>query len=112
MRMTTPNAFNSRASLGPGLPDHYRLAALATSGLTLGVDLGLAPVTLKILLENALRHAGGGIVREEDVATLSRVILQASPACRRSWTWRRCATRWRPSAAIPPASTRWCPRTS
>ena len=69
--MTTPNAFGSRSSLGPGLPDYYRLAALAGSGLPLGVDLGRAPVTLKILLENALRHAGGGIVREEDVATLA-----------------------------------------
>ena len=69
--MTTPNAFGSRAPLGPGLPDHYRLASLTTSGLALGVDLGRAPVTLKILLENALRHAGGGIVREEDVAALA-----------------------------------------
>ncbi len=69
--MTTPNAFGARASLGSGLPDHYRLSALTTSGLPLGVDLGRAPVTLKILLENALRHAGGGIVREEDVATLA-----------------------------------------
>ena len=31
-----------------------------TAGLALGVDLGRSPVTLKILLENALRHAGGG----------------------------------------------------
>jgi aconitate hydratase len=69
--MTTPNAFGSRASLGPGLPDLYRLDSLATSGLALGLDLGRAPVTLKILLENALRHAGGGIVREEDVAVLA-----------------------------------------
>jgi len=69
--VTTPNAFGSRASLGAGLPDYYRLSALATSGLTLGVDLGMAPVTLLILLENALRHAGGGIVREEDVAILA-----------------------------------------
>ncbi len=69
--MLTPNAFGSRAPLGPGLPDHYRLSSLATSGLPLGVDLGRAPVTLKILLENALRHAGGGIVREEDVAALA-----------------------------------------
>ena len=57
--------------MGAGLPDHYRLSSLATSGLALGVDLAMAPVTLKILLENALRHAGGGIVREEDVATLA-----------------------------------------
>ena len=41
------------------------------SGLALGVDLGRSPVTLKILLENALRHAGGGIVREDDVAALA-----------------------------------------
>jgi aconitate hydratase len=69
--MTTPNAFGARSSLGPGLPDLYRLSALARSGLALGVDLGRAPVTLKILLENALRHAGGGIVREDDVAALA-----------------------------------------
>jgi aconitate hydratase len=65
------NAFGARTPLGAGLPDYYRLAAITTSGLALGVDLGRAPVTLKILLENALRHAGGGIVREEDVATLA-----------------------------------------
>jgi aconitate hydratase len=67
----TPNAFGARAALGPALPDLYRLGSLATSGIALGVDLGRAPVTLKILLENALRHAGGGIVREEDVAALA-----------------------------------------
>jgi aconitate hydratase A / 2-methylisocitrate dehydratase len=67
----TPNAFGARASLGPGLPDLYRLSVLAASGVPLGVDPGRAPVTLKILLENALRHAGGGIVHEEDVVTLA-----------------------------------------
>jgi len=65
-----PNAFGARASLGSGLPDLYRLDSLVTSGVPLGIDPGRAPVTLKILLENALRHAGGGIVREEDVAAL------------------------------------------
>jgi aconitate hydratase len=34
-------------------------------------DLARCPVTLKILLENVLRHAGGGIVTEDDVAALS-----------------------------------------
>ena len=68
--MPAPNAFGSRASLGAGLPDLYRLAVLANGAVPLGIDLGRAPVTLKILLENALRHAGGGIVREEDVAAL------------------------------------------
>src|SRR4051812_8363409 len=52
--------FGARASLGVGLPDFYRLAAVAD----LGVDLARAPFTLKILLENVLRHAGGGVVRE------------------------------------------------
>ncbi len=69
--MPTSNAFGARASLGDGLPDLYRLSSLATSGIALGVDLGRAPVTLRILLENALRHAGGGIVSEADVVTLA-----------------------------------------
>jgi aconitate hydratase len=67
----SPNAFGARAPLGAGLPDLYRLSTLASSGVALGVDLGRAPVTLRILLENALRHAGGGVVREEDVVALA-----------------------------------------
>ena len=69
--MPTTNTFGSRAPLGAGLPDHYRLSALSTSGLALGVDPGRAPVTLKILLENALRNCGRGVVREDDVAALA-----------------------------------------
>jgi aconitate hydratase len=63
--------FRARAPLGPGLPAFYRLSALAASGVVSGPDLGRLPVTIKILLENALRHAGGGIVREADVAALA-----------------------------------------
>jgi aconitate hydratase len=58
--------FGARVALGAGLPDRYRLDILAGS-----IDLETAPVTLKILLENVLRHAGGGIVRTEDVTTLA-----------------------------------------
>jgi len=58
--------FGARASLGDGFPDHYRLAALADR-----IDLDRAPVTLKILLENVLRHAGGGIVQPGDAETLA-----------------------------------------
>jgi aconitate hydratase len=61
-----PDPFHARASLGSGLPDHYRLAAIADR-----IDLDRAPVTLKILLENVLRHAGGGIVQPADVETLA-----------------------------------------
>ena len=57
--------FGARASLGPGLPDYYRLEALAGR-----LDLARAPVTLRILLENLLRHAGGD-VRPADVETLA-----------------------------------------
>ena len=56
----------ARGSLGPGLPDIYRLTALADR-----IDLATAPVTLKILLENVLRHAGDGIVGRDDVERLS-----------------------------------------
>jgi aconitate hydratase len=64
--------FGARTSMGPGLPDLYSLAALERSGKAqLGLDLAHVPVTVKILLENVLRHAGGGIVRESDVAALA-----------------------------------------
>ena len=49
----------------------YRLSALERAGIELGVGLERAPVTLKVLLENALRHAGGGTVGEADVVTLA-----------------------------------------
>ncbi|HEX5824969.1 MAG TPA: aconitate hydratase [Candidatus Limnocylindrales bacterium] len=64
--MANPDPFRARASLGSGLPDHYRLAAIADR-----IDLDRAPVTLKILLENVIRHAGGGIVQPADVETLA-----------------------------------------
>jgi aconitate hydratase len=64
--VTHPDPFGARASLGPGLPDLYRLDAIADR-----IDLERAPVTLKILLENVLRHAGGGIVEAADVETLA-----------------------------------------
>jgi aconitate hydratase len=58
--------FGARKSLGRGLPDYYNLDALRG-----GMDLDHAPVTLRILLENILRHAGHGIVRPADVETLA-----------------------------------------
>ncbi len=64
--MTRTDPFHARASLGPDLPDLYRLSAIGDR-----IDLGRAPVTLKILLENVLRHAGGGIVEPADVETLA-----------------------------------------
>ena len=69
--MPTGDPFGVRAPLGPGMPAIYGLSALAASGVVAGLDLVLLPVTIKILLENVLRHAGGGIVRESDVVALA-----------------------------------------
>jgi len=66
-RPIRPDPFDARAPLGDGLPDHYRLDALRA----LGYEPARTPVTVKILLENVLRHAGGGIVGEADVRTLA-----------------------------------------
>ncbi|HEY7935542.1 MAG TPA: aconitate hydratase AcnA [Candidatus Limnocylindrales bacterium] len=73
--MPIPDPFNARTSLGPGLPDYYRLTALEAIGEGrtdgLATSLATAPVTLKILLENVLRNAGRGTVSEDDVRTLA-----------------------------------------
>jgi aconitate hydratase len=61
-----PDPFGARASLGEGLPDYWRLDALGDL-----LDLDSAPVTLRILLENALRNAGGGLIERSDVETLA-----------------------------------------
>jgi aconitate hydratase len=62
--------FAARTSLGPGLPDFYDLSTLARAGL-LAIDARRLPMTVKILLENVLRNAGGGMVREADVTALA-----------------------------------------
>ncbi len=64
--MSATDPFGARTSLGAGLPDYYRLSVLADR-----IDLAAAPVTVKILLENVLRHAGGGIVTDADVERLA-----------------------------------------
>jgi aconitate hydratase A / 2-methylisocitrate dehydratase len=64
--VSRPDPFGARSSLGAGLPDYWRLDALADR-----LDLARAPITLKILLENTLRHASGGLIGEGDVATLA-----------------------------------------
>ena len=64
--MSPIDPFGARAPLAPGFPDVYRLSAItATTAET------RLPVTIRILLENLLRHAGGGIVDPTDVETLA-----------------------------------------
>jgi len=69
--MSVSDPFGARSSLGPGMPSYYRLSALVERGVAPGLDLAKLPVTVKILLENVLRHAGGGIATEADVAALA-----------------------------------------
>jgi aconitate hydratase len=64
------NPFDSRASLD--LPDgpasYFRLDALTKAGI---VDLDRLPFSIRILLENVLRHAGNGVVTEDHVRTVA-----------------------------------------
>jgi aconitate hydratase len=66
-RTTIPDPFGARATLAVEGTDYgySRLAAVADR-----IDLATLPVTVKILLENLLRHAGGGVVSVEDVEAL------------------------------------------
>ena len=66
-RSSIPDPFAARDTLRVGSTDYgyHRLAAVADR-----IDLDGLPVTIKILLENLLRHAGDGAVRSEDVEAL------------------------------------------
>jgi len=64
------NPFNARARLR--LPDGditlYRLDALAKAGIA---DLDRLPFSIRILLENVLRHTGNGVVTEDHVKAVA-----------------------------------------
>jgi aconitate hydratase len=66
----TPNSFDSRAPLA--LPDGTvtisRLDALERAGL---VKLATLPFSIRILLENVLRHCGDGVVTEDHVRAVA-----------------------------------------
>ncbi|HEU5431484.1 MAG TPA: aconitase family protein, partial [Thermomicrobiales bacterium] len=67
-----PDPFGARATLttaNGATVVYYSLAALAQQGLT---DLDRLPFTVRILLENALRHAGGEFVDAGDVKSLAK----------------------------------------
>jgi aconitate hydratase len=101
--MAASDPFGARAPLGPGMPDFYRVSALTRSGSAkLGLDPGRLPVTLKILLENVVRHAGGGIVREADVAALAAWRPGVSGVARSEVT--AAAADWEVPASEAPAS--------
>src|SRR5438132_11110200 len=62
---------NARASLetAGGAVTYYRLANLAERGLS-GIER--LPMTIKVLLENLVRNAGNGVVRDSEIEMLAR----------------------------------------
>ena len=79
MTGTSPNPFGAQATLPlpGGEATYYRLAELERQGLT---RLDRLPFSIRILLENALRHAGHGAVTADHV----RQIAAWSPKSRAS----------------------------
>ncbi|HWP35635.1 MAG TPA: aconitate hydratase AcnA [Thermodesulfobacteriota bacterium] len=69
-RQPAKDSFGSRATLAVGDRSYeiYRLDALARAGVG---HVDRLPFSLKILLENLLRHEDGRTVREEDIAALA-----------------------------------------
>src|SRR5215210_2002344 len=67
-----PDPFGARSTLSTPFGEtvtYYRLEALEEQGLS---NLDALPFTVRILLENTLRHAGGEFVDSEIVKTLAR----------------------------------------
>ena len=71
MSNASPNPFGSRATidLGASKAVIFRLPELARQGL---IDLDRIPFSIRILVENALRHAGRGVVTEDHVLQIGR----------------------------------------
>ncbi|MGE5620828.1 MAG: aconitate hydratase AcnA [Sphingomonadaceae bacterium] len=65
------NPFGARSTLSGsfGTVTYYRLATLASQA---AIDLDRLPFTLRILLENLLRHSANGAVAEDDLFALAR----------------------------------------
>jgi aconitate hydratase len=73
--MTHPDPFSARRTLAVGSTSAliHDLEALDRAGIT---DLDRLPFSIRVLLENALRHVGRGLVTEEHV----RALAEWSPA--------------------------------
>jgi aconitate hydratase A / 2-methylisocitrate dehydratase len=77
--MAKTDPFHARATLqsSAGPVTIYRLDALEKAGLCTASRL---PYSIRVLLESVLRHAGGGLVSEEDVRSLASWKAKAVPA--------------------------------
>src|SRR5947208_6134010 len=69
--MSTVNSFGSRTSLqvGAGRADIFSLPALEAAGFP---EIARLPYSMKILLENLLRHEDGRFVKPADIEALAR----------------------------------------
>ncbi len=67
----THNPFGARVTFdtGSGTATMYRILALEEQGIA---QVSQLPYSIKVLLENLLRHVDGRVVTEEDVITLAR----------------------------------------
>jgi aconitate hydratase len=74
--MTTPFGARATLSVGGRAFEIFRLDALERAGL----PVQRLPYSLRILLENLLRHADGRVVREEDIVALARWEPRAEPS--------------------------------
>ena len=72
------NSFNTRATLNVG-DNSYEIFSLRKLGET--HDISHLPCTLKILLENLLRHEDGNTVTKSDIDALINWNPQAEPDC-------------------------------
>src|SRR5437762_5591497 len=74
--MSTVNSFGSRTSLqvGAGRADIFSLPALEAAGYP---EITRLPYSMKVLLENLLRHEDGRFVKPDDIETLARWDLKS-----------------------------------
>ena len=73
-----PDSFHSKSTLTSGskIYSMFRLKALAETG----IDLGRLPFSLRILLENLLRHEDGRTVTADDIRFLANWDANAEPS--------------------------------
>ena len=108
--MSSVNSFGTRTPLTVGAQDGPDLQPARARGEPAFPEVARLPYSLKILLENLLRHEDGRFVKAADIEALAQLGRQehgaarrsrsrrracccrTSPACRRSSISRRCAT--------------------
>jgi aconitate hydratase len=128
MSQSASDSFKCRRQLAIGgkTYDYFSLEAASKSGLG---DIGRLPFSLKVLLENMLRHEDGRTVTADDARALAawlrdrrsareigfrpaRVLMQDFTGVPAVVDLRQCAKRWSRWAATPSGSIRFPPSTS